>query len=159
MREEGHLYGVRGGKGLSCMFEGKWRKINPCKTQQCCDSQAKLASELEHREWYACDRVSLQLGFFFSLIESFLDQKMHTYPYCKLGIESYRIQDHLIDSCSAEPPWCMSKMNSVDGTLFNEQNYFQIVLGITLPFLAKEPLGSRTSFLLVEETTSKISFL
>lgn len=84
---------------------------------------------------------------------------MHIYSCCKLGIESYRIQDRLINSCSEGPPWHMNKMNNVECTLFNEQNYFQIALGITLPSLANEPPGSRTSFVLVEEATSKISFL
>lgn len=38
---------------------------NTCKTQQCCDSQAKLVAKLEHREWCTWDSVSPQLGFFF----------------------------------------------------------------------------------------------
>lgn len=133
------------------MLEGKWRKINPNKTQQCCVSQAKLISELKHRKWYIWDAVSPWLGFiclvFF--LRVFKIRKciyIYMYPCYKLVIESYRNQDHLINSCSEGPPWHTSKMNNVDRTLFNEQNYFQITQGITLPYLGNEAQRVRPPF-------------
>lgn len=142
---------------MSCMLEGEWRKINPCKTQWCCDSQAKLVSELEQREWCTWGSVSPQLGFFFFFLRVLKSGNAYI-PCCQLGIESYRIQDHLINSCSEGPPWHMNKMNNVDCTLFNEQNYFQIAwelpcltssmshLGAGPPFSSWKKIHLRSAF-------------